>query len=53
MVYDVTEYVNYHPGGDILLEGCGTESMDLFNKYHPWVNYKYILKNYELGPLGI
>jgi cytochrome b involved in lipid metabolism len=23
VVYDVTVYLNYHPGGDILLQGCG------------------------------
>lgn len=23
VVYDVTTYLNYHPGGNILLEGCG------------------------------
>ena len=22
-VYDVTVYINYHPGGKILLDGCG------------------------------
>jgi cytochrome b involved in lipid metabolism len=23
VVYDVTVYLNYHPGGEILLQGCG------------------------------
>ena len=23
VVYDVTSYIQHHPGGDILLEGCG------------------------------
>ena len=23
IVYDVTVYINYHPGGKILLDGCG------------------------------
>jgi cytochrome b involved in lipid metabolism len=23
VVYDVTNYIKHHPGGNILLEGCG------------------------------
>lgn len=23
IVYDVTVYLHYHPGGDIILKGCG------------------------------
>ena len=30
-VYDVTVYINYHPGGKILLDGCGKECIDLFS----------------------
>lgn len=33
IVYDVTIYINYHPGGDILLEGCGIECADLFSNF--------------------
>ena len=29
-VYDVTNYVNGHPGGDIITEGCGTDATTLF-----------------------
>lgn len=29
-VYDVTEFVNKHPGGDTLLEGCGVDATELF-----------------------
>lgn len=32
IVYDVTVYLNYHPGGSILLDGCGIECADLFSK---------------------
>jgi cytochrome-b5 reductase len=34
IVYDVTVYMSYHPGGLILLEGCGMECADLFSTYH-------------------
>ena len=32
IVYDVTVYINYHPGGQIMLQGCGKECSDLFSK---------------------
>ncbi|MBD3839806.1 MAG: hypothetical protein IE878_05410 [Epsilonproteobacteria bacterium] len=28
--YDVTEYVNNHPGGEAILEGCGKDATELF-----------------------
>ena len=59
VVYDVTVYINYHPGGQIMLQGCGKECSDLFSKndynldqHHPWVNAKYLLEKYKLGFLG-
>lgn len=30
-VYDVTSYVNSHPGGKTILEGCGMDATILFN----------------------
>lgn len=30
-VYDVTSYVNDHPGGPSILQGCGTDSTAMFN----------------------
>lgn len=32
VVYDVTIYMAYHPGGLKLLEGCGRECSNLFSK---------------------
>ena len=29
-VYDVTAFINEHPGGDIILDGAGTDATDLF-----------------------
>ena len=31
VVYDVTVYIHYHPGGEILLTGCGKEAAPLFS----------------------
>jgi cytochrome b involved in lipid metabolism len=39
IVYDVTLYLNCHPGGkDILMPSLGTDATLLFEKYHHWVN---------------
>ncbi|KAH9812360.1 cytochrome b5-like heme/steroid binding domain-containing protein [Melampsora americana] len=34
-VYDVTEFLEDHPGGkEILLSNCGKDSTELFEEYH-------------------
>jgi len=30
-VYDVTDFILQHPGGDEILAGCGTDATELFN----------------------
>lgn len=30
IVYDVSVYLHYHPGGDIILKGCGKDATNLF-----------------------
>lgn len=30
-VYDLTEYINRHPGGDEILRACGVDATTLFN----------------------
>ncbi len=52
-VYDVTNYIQRHPGGSVILKGIGKESTNLFNKYHSWVNAEYILKDYFVGRLKL
>ncbi|KAJ1556070.1 Cytochrome b5 reductase 4, partial [Cladochytrium tenue] len=43
-VYDVTAYVEYHPGGaGQLLRGAGRDATRLFMQVHPWVNYEFLL----------
>ncbi|KRY79113.1 Uncharacterized protein T4A_5977 [Trichinella pseudospiralis] len=52
-VYNVTPYVDFHPGGaDILLQAAGSDGTALFNKHHPWVNFDSILKNCFVGYLN-
>ncbi|GMM53167.1 Irc21 protein [Starmerella bacillaris] len=49
-VYDVTEYLLYHPGGvQALMECAGQDATELFMEYHPWVNYDVLLKQYYKG----
>lgn len=50
-VYDVTRYVEYHPGGRILLDGAGKDATALFDRYHSWVNIDMMLKNCLVGVL--
>lgn len=51
-VFDVTAYVEYHPGGiDMILAGAGKDATALFNKYHIWVNPDFMLSNCYLGVL--
>jgi cytochrome b involved in lipid metabolism len=30
VVYDITDYIDYHPGGDTILLACGKDSTELF-----------------------
>ncbi len=33
-VYDVTNYIRFHPGGRLILQGCGKECCDLFSNHN-------------------
>uniref|UniRef100_A0A0R3RQG1 Cytochrome b5 heme-binding domain-containing protein n=1 Tax=Elaeophora elaphi TaxID=1147741 RepID=A0A0R3RQG1_9BILA len=49
-VYDVTDYLAFHPGGvEELMRAAGTDGTDLFNKIHAWVNYDTMLKTCFVG----
>ncbi|KAJ1372569.1 hypothetical protein KIN20_034755 [Parelaphostrongylus tenuis] len=49
-VYDVTSYLEFHPGGiPELMRAAGTDATGLFNHYHPWVNYQNMLKSCLVG----
>lgn len=50
-VYNITPYLEYHPGGVAeLMKGAGKDCTLLFEKRHPWVNYNYFLASCYIGP---
>jgi cytochrome-b5 reductase len=51
-VYNVTSYMDYHPGGvEFLMRGAGIDATDLFDEYHKWVNLDNMLKGCFVGHL--
>lgn len=51
-VYNVTRYMDFHPGGvDELMKGVGMDATKLFDNVHAWVNYEQLLKKCLIGPL--
>mmetsp|Transcript_33569 Transcript_33569/g.81149 ORF Transcript_33569/g.81149 Transcript_33569/m.81149 type:complete len:122 (+) Transcript_33569:2-367(+) len=52
IVYDVTSYLPYHPGGKgEMMKGAGKDCTELFNQAHSWVNAELLLEKVRLGPL--
>ncbi|NXG06093.1 NB5R4 reductase, partial [Sakesphorus luctuosus] len=53
-VYNVTPYMEYHPGGeDELMKAAGTDGTDLFDQVHRWVNYESMLKECLVGRMSV
>ncbi|KAL9675772.1 hypothetical protein QQ045_003978 [Rhodiola kirilowii] len=53
-VYNLTPYMNFHPGGaDILMKAVGKDCTSLFNKYHAWVNAEFLLEKCLVGVLDV
>uniref|UniRef100_W8BMG6 Cytochrome b5 reductase 4 n=2 Tax=Ceratitis capitata TaxID=7213 RepID=W8BMG6_CERCA len=51
-VYNVTRYMDFHPGGvDELMRGVGRDATKLFDEVHAWVNYQQLLIKCYIGPL--
>ncbi|KAF8048546.1 hypothetical protein N665_2480s0006 [Sinapis alba] len=51
-VYNVSPYMNFHPGGvDMLMKAVGRDGTFLFNKYHAWVSYDILLEKCLVGVL--
>lgn len=49
-VFDLTMYLDYHPGGEkMLMKGAGKDATDLFNYHHPWVNYMNLVGKLQIG----
>eukprot|EP00171_Calliarthron_tuberculosum_P015063 IDg15063t1 len=52
-VYDVTPYLEYHPGGiPIMMSGAGKDATALVLKYHAWVNVEAMLERCVVGYLA-
>lgn len=47
-VYDVSSWVEKHPGGDLIMQGAGREATPFFVPYHP-SKVTSLLKKYEIG----
>lgn len=51
-VFDLTLYLDYHPGGaKKLMLGAGKDATDLFNEHHPWVNFHSLVGKLKIGTL--
>eukprot|EP00184_Porphyridium_aerugineum_P002639 CAMPEP_0184694374 /NCGR_PEP_ID=MMETSP0313-20130426/2367_1 /TAXON_ID=2792 /ORGANISM="Porphyridium aerugineum, Strain SAG 1380-2" /LENGTH=605 /DNA_ID=CAMNT_0027152665 /DNA_START=67 /DNA_END=1884 /DNA_ORIENTATION=+ len=52
-VYDVTSFLDSHPGGrEMLLLCCGRDATDLFISYHPFTNKpEQVLNKFEIGTM--
>ncbi|CAH6721097.1 increased recombination centers protein 21 [[Candida] jaroonii] len=49
-VYNITPYVNFHPGGvKEIMKSAGRDGTMLFNKYHSWVSVDRMLSNCLIG----
>lgn len=49
-VYNITPYLDYHPGGEEeLMRGAGKDATDLFNQVHSWVNAESMLQKCFVG----
>ncbi|NXL94925.1 NB5R4 reductase, partial [Alectura lathami] len=53
LVYNVTPYMEYHPGGEEeLMKAAGADGTDLFDQVHRWVNYESMLKECLVGRMA-
>lgn len=49
-VFDLTMYLDYHPGGEkMLMKGAGKDATELFNYHHPWINYMSLVGKLQIG----
>ena len=52
-VYDVTKFIDNHPGGDVIMKGIGKNSTELFNNVgHPDYVKNSVLPKYLIGILS-
>jgi len=52
VVYNMTPYLRFHPGGAKILKLCmGRDGTALFNKYHRWVSADLLAEKCIIGTL--
>lgn len=52
MVYNITPYLPYHPGGMDIMKGVlGKDATTLFHEYHTWINIDNLIGPLLLGSL--
>merc|ERR1711941_235690 len=50
--YDVTMYMDFHPGGQKeLMKGAGKDCTKIVQKVHPWVSIEGLIGKLCLGPV--
>ena len=54
VVYDVTEFIDKHPGGrEMIMLSLGRDATDLFKSYHPFTEKPWaVLKKHRVGTLA-
>lgn len=51
-VFDITEFINYHPGSkDLFSEYAGKDCTEMFYKIHSYVDFNELLKYEQVGYL--
>ncbi|XP_068137685.1 melanocortin-2 receptor accessory protein 2 isoform X3 [Hyperolius riggenbachi] len=54
LVYNITPYMEYHPGGvEELMKAAGVDGTQLFDEVHRWVNYESMLKECLVGRMAL
>ena len=49
-VYDITIYLDYHPGGVDILKPCfGKDMTELFQKYHNYIRIDGFIGKFKIG----
>jgi cytochrome-b5 reductase len=49
-VFNVTDYIPYHPGGvPFIMKGAGQDATKMFNQIHSYVNFESMLINRQVG----
>ncbi|KAL5009724.1 hypothetical protein ScPMuIL_012029 [Solemya velum] len=53
-VYNITQYMDFHPGGsEELNKGAGKDCTQLFDEIHKWVNAESMLQKCYIGKLKV